>query len=284
MNALEYILNKQIEWAHNHGIELIGSKIDRGRPLYTTKLEENLFEPLSSSTQDDFDSGDGRELTGYPAKMQALHSSSALGVNIFQYWDMGHEISNIAHLCGFCNRTTQISQKISFEMKYPIDDRFRMGPNIDVVITNDPKAKYKVYAIECKFSEAYGGWEHTGLKEKYLGLDIWADIPNLYEYAKSISPKEEKNRYLHAAQLIKHILGLQRKYGKKGFRLLYLWYDVIGSEGAKHQEETDDFLSVSKADGIKVHAQSYQELISRIAIEHREDHNEYVKYITDRYL
>ncbi len=98
MNAHEYILIKQIEWARNHGIALIGSKIDQGRPLYTTKLEENLFEPLSSSTQDYIESGDGGELTGYPAKMQALHSSSALGVNIFQYWAMGHEISNIAHI------------------------------------------------------------------------------------------------------------------------------------------------------------------------------------------
>lgn len=35
MNASEYILSKQIQWAHNSNIKLIGSKKVRGRLAYT---------------------------------------------------------------------------------------------------------------------------------------------------------------------------------------------------------------------------------------------------------
>lgn len=284
MNANEYILTKQSQWAQNQGIELIGSKIDRGRKLYTTDLDTNLFEPLSESTRNDFLGGDGGELSGYPAKMQALHSSSALGVNIFQYWDSIQDVSAIAQHCSFCRKTTSVSKEISFEVKYSIDDRFQYGPNIDVVIKNDPSARYKVFAIECKFSEAYGGRGHSGLKEKYLDLDSWSKFPALRELAITISPNDNRFELLHAAQLVKHVLGLARVYGKQGFRLLYLWYDVLGRDGVKHRDEIDVLLSIAKKDDVKVHAMSYQELIARIARDDQGSHREYVEYIASRYL
>ncbi len=284
MNAYEYILSKQIEWARNIGFELIGSKGNRGRLAYTRNLEGNLFEPLSPNTKRSFHEGDGSELAGNPAKMQAVHSSSALGVNIFQYWDSINEVNKVAHACGLCRRTTKISKGISFEVKYPIDERFQFSPNIDIVLDNAPGSKYKVYAIESKFTEAYSGQGHSGLKEKYLDLDIWEEIPHTHEMGISISPNDSHFRYLHAAQLIKHILGLKRAFGKTGFRLLYLWFDALGSEGAKHREEIDEFLGMVKADGIAIHGMSYQKLIIRLANEYRAFHKEYVEYITGRYL
>ena len=76
MNAREYILVKQIQWAKNTGKDLIGSKVTRGKRAYTQTLDENLFEPLSEETKEAFSEGDGGEISGYPAKMQAVHSSS----------------------------------------------------------------------------------------------------------------------------------------------------------------------------------------------------------------
>jgi hypothetical protein len=46
LKPYEYILTKQIQWASNRGILLIGSKGQRGRPAYTPELNQNLFEPL----------------------------------------------------------------------------------------------------------------------------------------------------------------------------------------------------------------------------------------------
>jgi hypothetical protein len=51
--------------------------------------ESNLFQPLNAQSKVAFDQGSGSELqdrpTG-PAKMRALHSSSALAVNFFDAW------------------------------------------------------------------------------------------------------------------------------------------------------------------------------------------------------
>ena len=44
MKAREYIISKQIQWALNQGIRLIGSKGRRGRQTYVSYLNDNLFE------------------------------------------------------------------------------------------------------------------------------------------------------------------------------------------------------------------------------------------------
>jgi len=251
LKAKEYILAKQINWAQNQGIRLIGSKGNRGRPAYTATLDENLFEPLEPFVRYYFQCADGSEILskhGNPAKMHAVHSSSALGVNVFQYWERTDQVPIIAAACGFCRSDSTVSVRIVFEEKFTIDPKFRYSPNVDVVIHNTQSRKYKAFAIECKFAEAYGGHGHGGLKQPYLELqELWEDIPTLRLLAESISPMDDQYHYLHPAQLIKHILGLKRQFGKGGFRLLYLWYDVLGQEGAVHRKEIENFTGFSKA-------------------------------------
>jgi len=225
MNGYEYILAKQTAWAANYGLTLVGSKGARGRPAYTSELDQNLFQPLLPEVRKSFAAGDGGELGSaeFPGKMQAVHSSSALGVNVFQYWKSIKAVPVIASYCGLCRRDSQVSDDIHFEKKHPIDNAFAHHPNTDVVIDNARSSRIKRFAVECKFSEAYGGHKHGGLKAKYLGLDnLWADIPNLLRFANCISPEDQQFAHLHPAQLVKHILGLKRQFGREGFRLLYL--------------------------------------------------------------
>ena len=91
-------------------------------------------------------------------------------------------------------------------------------------------------------------------------------------------------QYLHPAQLIKHILGLKQKYGKSSFRLLYLWYDVLGEAGYQHRQEIEEFKKVTGDDNIAFSAISYQEVIANLAQNHRQDHPAYISYMTERYL
>jgi hypothetical protein len=287
MRAYEYIISKQTQWALNRGIQLIGSQGSRGRLAYTGELNDNLFEPLDLDVRKSFERGDGNEISGNPTKMQAVHSSSALSVNVFQYWQRIEQVSVIASACGFCRKWNTVSEKIVFEDKYRIDDnfdKFPKAPNIDVVFHNSDLSRFKRFAVECKFSEAYGSQKHSGLKPAYLELlQLWSDIPNLYNFAKSICPNEHFT-YLHSAQLIKHILGLKKSYGKDSFRLLYLWYDVLGKEGVVHRDEIEKFSKVAEADSIYFNAMSYQELILALSRECRREHNNYIKYLSERYL
>lgn len=276
---------------HHRGIALVGSKGNRGRPSYTPELDQNLFQPLLPKVRKAFDDGDGGELgsSGFPGKMQAVHSSSALGVNVFQYWkSISHPDSAvpvIAAMCGLCRRGSQVSRDIKFEEKYPISDSFGFHPNIDVVIHNEKKAKFERFAIECKFSEAYGAHKHGGLKPKYLDLNnIWDGIPKLRAFAERIAPDDTDFKHLHPAQLVKHILGMKRQFGSGGFRLLYLWYDVFGDEGKRHRDEVAEFSGVAKQDGIAFHSLTYQALIIRLAKDLRDRHPDYIRYLTKRYL
>lgn len=288
MKAYEYILSKQTLWALNHRIPLVGSMGQRGRPAYTPELNQNLLEPLEPSVCESFSKGDGNEIIGSPdspAKMQAIHSSSALSVNIFQYWQKINQIPVIAAACGFCQKGNDVSKRMVFEDKYPIDNKFRFSPNIDVVFWNSESSKFSRFAIECKFSEPYSSQGHCGLKPEYMNLGIlWKDISNIHDLAKLICPNDTKFSHLNAAQLIKHILGLKAKFGKNEFRFLYLWYDVLGEEGASHRREVKVFSEVMKADGVKFHSMSYQELIVKLSNEYRREHEDYIKYVTERYL
>jgi len=294
MKAHEYIISKQTQWALNRRILLIGSEGCRGRLAYTPELNQNLFEPLDSDVCESFAKADGHEISGSPcrpAKMQAVHSSSALSVNVFQYWQKRiNQLSVIATACGFCRNGENVSQKIVFEDKYPIKNNFKIPPNIDVVFHNSDSSQFKRFAVECKFSEAYS--PHKGLKHEYTDLaEIWLGIQNLYELAKSISPNDKSDNpidnrftYLHAAQLIKHILGLKTEFGKDGFRLLYLWYDVSDKEGDNHRDEIEKFSEVARADGIDFAAMTYQELIHTLSKDCGQEHTDYIKYLSERYL
>lgn len=288
MKGTSYILDKQVFWAKRNGISLIGSQIAKGNHAYTKTLNENLFKPILPQVEEEINKGDGGELRGdttHSAKMCAVHSSSAIGVNVFQYW-IGKNISNISYALGLCAKDTKTAKEIHFEQKFEISSNFRFSPNIDVVIINDDKSKIKAYGIECKFSEAYSQRNHSGLKEKYITeiKDQWEDTPNLFKLAQKISPDDKQFNHLHPAQLLKHILGLKNKYGKGGFKLLYLWYDVPGEESFKHSQEIEEFSKIAKLDEIKFQSIRYQELISKLGKEFYDDHKEYVDYLSNRYL
>lgn len=288
MNGFDYILTKQIAWADRNKIQLIGSEITKGRQAYTKTLDQNLFEPLLSETKIEIEKGDGGELKGdasHSPKMCAVHSSSVIGVNVFQYWK-NKTIPEIAYVLGLCRKDNKSAQEIHFEQKFKISNKFRFDPNIDAVIYNSENDRIKAFGIECKFSEAYSSRNHPGLKERYL-IEIpeqWKDIPKLFDFAKTISPNDKSFNHLHPAQLIKHILGLKKKYGKSGFRLLYLWYDVLGKEGCQHREEIEKFTEIAKLDNIKFHSISYQALIIKMKKEYYTGNEKYINYLTDRYL
>ena len=287
MNSSEFIITKQIEWAKNQGINLVGSQGARGRKVYTSTVEENLFRPLNEQTREELLQGDGSELnfgSNQPSKIQALHSSSALGINIFDYWRSFSEIIIILSACRLTRSKSLITGKIQFEQKFPIDSRFKYAPNLDVVIYPDYHNTIRAYGIECKFTEPYSSRGNIGLDEKYLAnQEIWRKLPKTHSLAQKISPNDNEFTYLHAAQLIKHILGLNLKFGHGVYRLLYLWFDALSEPGYRHSQEIKRFADVVCSDGVKFHSITYQKLIINLA-KYRADHDEYIKYVTQRYL
>lgn len=196
---------------------------------YTTNLADNLYATLSDDSRNEFKNGDGGELgrPGQRGKMQALHSSSALACNVFEYWRC-RDSSILASALGL---HLQI-KSISFEQKFPTGLPGN-SPNLDVVLilTDD-----SLVAVESKFLEPYSA--HTsGFKPKYFepGREIWtqANYPNCQKLATQLNSGEVKLRWLNAEQLLKHILGLTRSKAPM-WSLIYLWYETAGTAAQEH--------------------------------------------------
>ncbi|MBE3144925.1 MAG: hypothetical protein IMZ61_13570 [Planctomycetes bacterium] len=287
INTYSYLKQKQVQWAMRQGINLLGSAGPRGKKAYTATLEQNLFRALSPEALSEYGSGKGGELAANEAgirKMQAVHSSAALTVNLFQYW---REIGYLAPLLKALDQPDEPLAKITYERKLPIDDMvnrraFPVDPHIDVMIACPTSST----AIECKFTEAYSSYKHAGIKPAYMELEnLWQAIPECKRLAQSICPSDAEFPHLHPAQLLKHILGLKHAHkNKSDFRLIYLWYHAPSNAGDAHRKEIERFSDIVKSDGIAFKAFTFQEVIFRLAENHQPEHREYIHYLTERYL
>lgn len=243
---------------------------------YLQTYAENLFRPLSEMALTSFEKGSGSELVGRdgaPAKMRALHSSSALAVNFFDYWsnDPDGMLAALGLRIG--------AESLGFEVKFPTG----LGgtpPNLDVAIRWSDGAWL---GIESKFTEWLSpkspGAQH--FKDKYFPPDggLWASrgMVKCQGVAEAIYSKQLTYRHLDAPQLLKHALGL----GCSGerFELLYAFYDAPGPESEVHAKETADFASRIAGD-FPFHVRRYGELISEFTSNAGAD---YVDYLSRRY-
>ncbi len=76
MNAEQDTRDAQQNWARSRGIPF-------NSRAYVREVEANLWTPLSTRARQAFERGAGSELNGH---MRALHSSSGLAVDFFDYW------------------------------------------------------------------------------------------------------------------------------------------------------------------------------------------------------
>jgi hypothetical protein len=319
----EDIINRQLNWAKRKGIETVkdfplkrkGVESVKDYPLYCSSVSKNIFDGLHENTKEQFDKADGNELKDgrYPAKMKALFSSSALCVNLFQYFADGNGKNDAKELLIACKLIThECNEQIIIEF----EKKFETGistPNLDVVIGI---GESQLIAIESKFTEPYSKHDKKKfnfIQEKYGRKKLWRNAGNLFsklgfdtESIKTIRYKEKgkekiikgwpifnKYHYLDAAQLIKHILGvtnsLKNNIEEKNteITLVYLWYDAFGTEGAMHREEIEDFrktIEDATSQKIKVRHATYQEVICNLCEILGDSHRDYLNYVTERYL
>jgi hypothetical protein len=260
-----------LSWAERAGIK----SDEKG---YCYCLDENLFHPISSCSRLDYASGDGAELgkEGKRGKILALHSSSALACNFFDYW-RGRDLTGLAQAFG----TTELCG-IGFERKFPTGLQGK-APNLDVVLYESDGG---VLAIECKLMEPFHkSKEKTYLKPKYFeNGDAWAQVGlhGCQVLAAKIRQNQAQFDLLDVAQLLKHMLGLASN--QQHWRLCCLWYHPGGPDGDRHASEIKHFTEEIGADAIRFSSLTYQELFQRLSRFLGEQHLEYREYLRDRYF
>jgi hypothetical protein len=293
MSLRKDLENWQAQWAASHRVRIGAPPANPASRAtgYVRDLHLNLFEPLSERAKQQFIAGAGGELDaprGRSGHMYAIYSSSALCVNFFHYWfrllDAAPPSSKppVDSLLLSCGLPARPVKSIDFELPNIVNPRFKVPPHLDVQISFEDGS---CAATESKFCEPYGGQRPGGLNTVYLQeTALWQDWPNVRAFAQEISPYDLINSHLHAAQLLKHLLGL-RMQNSTNFVLVYLWFDVPGAEAAtRHRLEIESFGKISKRDGVAFVSRTYQESFEALRGENRDSSSPHVAYLSERYL
>jgi hypothetical protein len=247
---------------------------------YCRSVNDNLFQPLSEDSRRDFESGDGSELgkNGGRGKIQALHSSSALVCNFFDYWRAG----DLKHLAEALGISIEL-RCLAFERKFSTGLR-GMHPNLDVVLYG---RNGEVFAIESKFME----WMHkpsgkTGFSHSYFPEDraLWSEcnLDGCQKLAEDLREGKVRFEQLNATQLLKHMLGLGQC--QVFWKLFCIWYGPPDTITDKHTSELKKFAERTGDNESKFEAITYQEFFSRLCKSATGNHAMWRSYMQNRYF
>jgi restriction endonuclease-like protein len=221
---------------------------------YCDTVEDNLLDGVPfGKLRQAFDDGEGKELHGdqhCPPKMAAVYSSSALVVNTFgPYYDTPGQLVINGHT-GF--HRMDFEAQLSHGLERP-------WPHLDLCLESDTE----VLAIESKCLE-YLTAKRAFFKPAY---DSIADTRAESAWFKHIAVLREDSahyKYLDAAQLIKHYLGLSYSRPKKSITLLYLFWEPVNWKDFEtfrdHRKEIANFADVVSGGPVRFEAMSYIEL------------------------
>ena len=236
-NKAGYVLDPQ----HNL---LFGIDLDEFRPSFETGAGQEL--------------GIFRDGVAIPGKFCAAYSSSALAVNHFAPFRR-RELPALGR-----HRSLRLE---GFEVKFPTGLR-GTPPHLDVLVfSTETRVAIESKCLEYIRAKSITALEKTAarLRDKYL-TGITGDRRNSPWFAelKELADDPCRYRYLDAAQLIKHALGLLHDPGDRPTVLLYLYWEPLDAGHelifADHRNEIASFASRVADKCLRFEAMSYPEL------------------------
>lgn len=278
MNIFEKLKQQQRDWLKAHA----GADFDdRG---YMTTLDANLRGGLSDAARREIDAADGQELgnSERPGKLAAPWSSSALVVNVFDFW-RGRDLRPLAAALGIERAFTSLQLEVRLATGFS-----SRKANLDVLLEADVPL-----AIEAKFTEPFQGGPKGSIKKTisptYLharNAGKWHGLDHLRSLALAISERAHTFRRLDVPQLLKHTVALRRL--RREFELLLLWYSP-GEDTDEAREMKCELAVLHKAmsaDQVAFRALTYQALFQglRVHAGSLPDAADYLSYLGGRYF
>lgn len=267
------LLRTQRRWADARGIayDALG---------YVREPADNFFVPLDDSVLVELRRGS--ELTPQstrPPRAYSLCSSAALVINVFGAW-RGRDHTPLLEALGLGGPGgTLLKLEEPLPTGLPGDP-----PTVDVALY---RSDGRCVAIESKFGE----WlvrrprSKRVFKDKYFppGEAVWAaaGLPRCQALAEELQDGRTRFKHLHAAQLLKHALGLARN-GLRTSTLVYLYYDRGGRECAAHAAEVERIVARLTPE-IDLSARTYQGLFRALGETPGVDAG-YLEYLARRYF
>jgi hypothetical protein len=270
--ARKYLERRQRRWAEAAGVAVDG----RG---FVRVTSQNLRAPLDASALAEIERGSELTPSGLrPARMWSLCSSAALVANVFAYW-RDRPNRPLLDALGID------ADGASLAFEEPLQTGLEGDPPTSDVALRLPSGR--LVAIESKFSE----WlvrrprSKAVFKAKYFpdGDGVWtrARLRRCQGLANDIRAGRERFRFLHAAQLLKHALGLAVN-GERDAELLYLYYDWPCREAGAHGGELARFAERVHGE-LPFRALTYQAVFRRLCAAPGIEAG-YLEYLRRRYF
>jgi hypothetical protein len=265
------VRDRQVAWAERRGIGIDSQcRVARG--------DLNLYAPLCPETRAALEAGDGNELKD---KFLKLYSSSALAVNVFDYW---HDRHNLLESCFGLSSPLYLR----FESKHPIFDDPKATPsNIDVELNG----RNGNLILECKFTEPFVRYpkKYPLFSSTYFkpeNASIWRGMESTRSFAEHINYGKHKFTRLDAEQLIKTALGCRRTFDTR-WRFLYLWHEPEGEYAAKEcqvlRDELARFCEETRGE-IPFEAMTWAQLVARLKVRAQPEDAPYLEWLRERYF
>lgn len=267
------LLRVQRRWAEARGIAFDAYGCVRD-------LDDNFIEPLDAATRAELERGSELAPSATrPARAYSLCSSAALVINMFAPW-RGRDHTPLLEALGVGgNGGTRLAFEEPLPTGLPGDP-----PTVDVALYGGDG---RCVAVESKFTE----WltprprGKRTFKDKYFppGEGVWAaaGLPRCQALAEELQDGRTRLKYLHAAQLLKHALGL-RASGLRKSPLVYLYYDRPGKESRAHAAELERVVTRLVPE-LDLHACTYQKLVGSLR-ETPGVERGYLEYLAQRYF
>jgi hypothetical protein len=249
---------------------------------FVRALADNLRAPLTPAMRAELERGSELARRGAtPPRSHSLTSSAALVVNVFGYW-RERPVAPLVAALGF-----EAGERVALTFEEPLPTGLAGEPPFADVALRWPNGD--LVPIESKFSE----WlvrrpnNKRVFKDKYFpsgtGSGVWsaAALPRCQTLAEELQAGRERCKYLNAAQLLKHALGL-RKLGQRGLAVVYLYYDWPGREAAVHRAELER-VQRRLATEVDLRVLTYQHLFGALRATPGLDRG-YIDYLAQRYF
>jgi predicted nuclease with RNAse H fold len=213
-------------------------------PTFSRELKETIRREVSGKG--------GAELVrrgDAPPKFQAAHSSACLAANVFGPWLRDRQDVPFGGECFSGEAHLEVECPTGLRGTPPTLDCLVEGPRILAV---ESKCTETFHAHQANFAPAY-----TGLVAS-LADRTWQD-----EYRR-LAEDPRRYRFLDAAQLLKHYLGLRRRYGDRPVTLAYVYWEPTNAAGVAacrvHAAELREFTNRVRDPRVRFLGVSYREL------------------------
>lgn len=275
MSVKSELLRRQRRWADAQGVRYDA----RG---FVRDLADNLRTPLDPDLRAELLRGSELAARGtLPPRMLSLTSSAALVVNVFGHW-RDRPAGPLVAALGF-----KVGGSASLTFEEPLPTGLPGEPPFADVALRWPNGD--VVPIECKFTEWLVRRPHGKrvFKDKYFpageGEGVWsaAGLTQCQVLAEDLQRGRERFKYLNAAQLLKHALGV-RKLGQRRAAVVYLYYEWPSREAAVHRTELER-LHERVAPEVDLRVLTYQGLFAALRAEPGVDRG-YLDDLEQRYF